>query len=269
MTTTIPTQIKRLTRRAVGNARYSGLVKSYFNNSARFHPRYRASLRRLSTYKNIHLGERCFIIGNGPSIKITDLSLLRDEYTFGMNRIYLLFDELNFLPSYYVSVNRLVLEQCAQEIAQLTMPKFIKWDTHRFIGEAKDLLFLLLLEKPGFHPDITKGIWEGATVTYVAMQIAYFMGFSRVVLIGVDHSFQTKGKPNETVVSEGYDPNHFSPDYFGSGFRWQLPDLEVSEKAYQMAKNRFESSDREILDATIGGKLQIFPKIDYGQLFSS
>ncbi len=38
---------------------------------------------------NIHHGQRCFIIGNGPSLQRTDLTKLKDEFTFGMNRIYL------------------------------------------------------------------------------------------------------------------------------------------------------------------------------------
>ena len=58
------------------------------------------------------------------------------------------------------------------------------------------------------------------------------MGFEEVILIGVDHNFETKGKAKQTVISGGDDPNHFSPEYFGKGFRWQLPDLDTSEEAY-------------------------------------
>ena len=61
----------------------------------------------------------------------------------------------------------------------------------------------------------------------------------QVILIGVDHSFATKGKPNTTVVSEGDDPNHFSGNYFGKGFRWQLPDLDTSELGYIRAREAY------------------------------
>ncbi len=88
-----------------------------------------------------------------------------------------------------------------------------------------------------------------------------------MVLIGVDHNFVTKGKPNTTVVSEGDDPNHFHPAYFGKGFRWQLPDLETSELAYGLAKQAFEADGRQIVDATVGGKLTVFPKVKYDELF--
>ena len=110
-------------------------------------------------------------------------------------------------------------------------------------------------------------VWEGATVTNVCLQLAYHLGFKEAILIGVDHSFATKGTPNTTVQSQGDDPNHFSAAYFGKGFRWQLPDLETSEVAYRMARKAYEADGRKVLDATIGGKLDIFEKVDYESLF--
>jgi hypothetical protein len=234
----------------------------------RFHPKAVISRRRLRAYKDMHKGQRCFIIGNGPSLKRTDLSLLKNEVTFGLNRIYLLFNEIGFATTYHVTVNKLVLEQTTEEISNLSIPSFISWDSHNLVEFRHNLMFLQsVLSGPRFFADITEGIWEGATVTYVAMQIAYHMGFEKVILVGVDHNFATKGQPHTTVVSSGDDPNHFSPDYFGKGFRWQLPDLETSELAYRIADYQFRSSEREIVDATIGGKLEIFPKVDYGSLF--
>jgi hypothetical protein len=93
------------------------------------------------------------------------------------------------------------------------------------------------------------------------------MGFGQTILIGVDHNFSTQGKPNTTIISQGDDPDHFSGNYFGKGFRWQLPDLDTSEQAYAMAQAAYADAGRQILDATIGGKLTVFPKVDYGTLF--
>jgi hypothetical protein len=69
------------------------------------------------------------------------------------------------------------------------------------------------------------------------------------------------------VTSEGDDPNHFSGKYFGKGFRWQLPDLEGSERAYRMARAAFEADGRKVVDATVGGKLTVFEKVDFNNLF--
>ncbi|HNO30912.1 MAG TPA: hypothetical protein PKI78_03930, partial [Anaerolineales bacterium] len=104
-------------------------------------------------------------------------------------------------------------------------------------------------------------------VTTFALQIAFHMGFEKVILIGVDHNFTSKGDANKTVTSEGDDPNHFMPNYFGKGVKWQLPDLDTSEVGYIMAREAYRRAGREVIDATVGGKLTIFPKVDYNSLF--
>jgi len=236
--------------------------------SAYLHPWRRESISRLSAYKNSHQGERCIIIGNGPSLKKMDLSLLKNEFTFGMNRIYLIFPDLGFPTTYYISINNLVIEQCAKDIRELPIPKFLSWRSKKWIKPTEDTIFLhTTYTGQKFAKDIRKRIWEGATVTYVALQLAYYMGFQQVILIGVDHSFASKGKPNTTIVSKGDDPDHFNSKYFGKGFRWQLPDLDTSELAYRMAKKTFEENGRKVLDATIGGKLEVFPRINFYSLF--
>jgi hypothetical protein len=237
---------------------------------AYFHPWRRESIARLQSYRGKHSGQRCFIIGNGPSLKQTDLTKLRNEFTFGMNRFYLAFPELGFETTYYVSMNDLVIEQCADDFRKLPMPKFFSWRGARWITPDDRTQFIYTsYTGPGFSKDITGRVWESATVTYVALQLAYYMGFSTVVLIGVDHNFVTQGAPNQTVVSQGDDPNHFNTAYFGKGFRWQLPDLETSEVGYRMARDAFAADGRQVLDATVGGKLQVFPKVDYTSLFGS
>lgn len=236
---------------------------------AYLHPWRRESRSRLRELHDIHKGQRGFIIGNGPSLKQTDLSKLRNEITFGMNRIYLMFPELGFTTTYFASINDLVIEQCAEEIAALPIPKFISWHSNRhFQRFPADMHFLYTTYTgPQFAYDITRRIWEGATVTNVALQLAFWMGFEQVILIGVDHNFTSKGEANKTVVSDGADPNHFDPRYFGKGFRWQLPDLETSEVGYRLAKDAYERAGRQVLDATVGGKLTIFPKVDFNSLF--
>jgi tetratricopeptide (TPR) repeat protein len=198
-----------------------------------------------------------------------DLSFLGNEMTFGMNRIYLMFDKWNFRPTYYVSVNPLVLEQSAAEILKIKAAKFLSHKGIAFFPHPPDdLMFIRSIPKWVFSTDPRNGLCEGWTVTYFTMQLAYYMGFEEVVLIGVDHHFTTQGDPNKEVVSEGDDPNHFHPGYFGKGVRWHLPDLERSEKSYRMAKQAFEAEGRRILDATVDGRLTVFPKVDYRRHFA-
>ncbi len=260
--------------------------------AAYLHPWRRESIARLAALKDRYCGQRCFVIGNGPSLRRTDVSKLRGEYTFGMNRVYLAFEEWGFRTTFLVSVNDLVIEQCLDDFLALDIPRFFSWRARRFFPSSlphtrtpgtgtpdtetpatetppsRSPIFLYTTyDAPTFARDARFRLWEGATVTYVCLQLAFHMGFEQVVLIGVDHSFTTKGEANKTVVSGGDDPDHFDPRYFGKGFRWQLPDLETSEMAYRMARRAYERAGREILDATIGGKLTVFPKVDYDSLF--
>ncbi len=249
--------------------------------AATFHPLRRESIAKLAALKDIHKGERCFIIGNGPSLKNTDISKLRGEYTFGMNRVYLAFEAWGFPTSYLVSVNSLVIEQCAAELLAVPVMKFLSWRSRGSVRSNQYAVISSLptdysslitylhtsYTGPTFVTDARARLWEGATVTYVCLQLAFHMGFDTAILIGVDHSFATQGKPNTTITSQGDDPNHFSADYFGRGFRWQLPDLDTSEVGYWMAKRAYESAGRKVLDATVGGKLQVFEKVGYEGLF--
>lgn len=228
-----------------------------------------ASKRELSRLRDGHRGERCFILGNGPSLNKTDLSKLRGEVTFGSNRVYLLFPRLGFSTSYYLAVNTLLIGQCQAEIRSLMVPKFVTWRARQWLSGDSGCLFLDSDYTPpaSFSRDVSGRVFEGSTVTYVALQVAFHMGFDEAILIGVDHDFVTRGPANTTVVSTGDDPDHFAPGYFGKGFQWQLPDLKASEAAYRMARDAYEAAGRRVVDATIEGKLLIFPKVDYRDLF--
>ena len=265
-----PTPLWNLARDTVITARHIPDLPSAY-----FHPWRKKSMNSLAELKDKYRGERCFIIGNGPSLRKTDVSKLKDEYTFGMNRIYLAFEEWGFQTTFLASVNDLVIEQCVDDFLALDMPRFFSWRSRKYFQPTKlkpatlNLPTFLYTTYDGmkFAQDVSHRVWEGATVTNICLQLAYHMGFETAILIGVDHSFKSKGEANKTITSDGDDPNHFDPRYFGKGFRWQLPDLDMSEIAYLMARKAYEDDNRQILDATIGGKLTIFEKAEYDSLF--
>jgi hypothetical protein len=233
--------------------------------------RWPESSLRLKQYENKHANQRCFILGNGPSLRQTDLGKLRGEFTFGLNRIYLIFPELGFTTTYLVGVNDLVLEQCASEMQSLPLPKFFTWRSRACFRPDPQITYLDtdFTGDEDFASRLTGRIFEGFTVTYVALQLAFHMGFGEVILVGVDHNFITQGTANQAIISQGDDPNHFTPNYFGKGFKWQLPDLAGSERAYKLAREAYEKAGRRVLDATIGGKLTIFPKVEFSTLFTT
>lgn len=207
-------------------------------------------------YQNIHAGETCLIIGNGPSLKDIPLEFLKKYKSFGTNRIYLMDD---FVPSYYVAINALVIEQSFMQILALPCPKFVR----AMYATTFNAFPLRSVHDRKFHPDIENGIDEGWTVTYCCMQIAFHMGFTTALLVGVDHRYSQDGKPNQKVTATEPDPNHFDPRYFGPGVEWQCADLTNSRLAYIEADKAYKAAGRKIINLTPGTALDVFAKDDW------
>lgn len=220
------------------------------------------SRKRLKAYKDKYTGKKAVIVCNGPSLLKTDLSLLEGIFTFGLNKINLLFDKSNFRPSCIVAVNPFVIEQNSNFYNQTDIPLFLDSCAVKSVCNRFNTTFLHSSSQNKFARDCSISIFQGFTVTFVAMQLAFHMGFASVALIGCDHNFAVKGPANMTVVSGEKDESHFDPNYFAGGVKWQLPDLVMSEMSYYLAKNQFEAYDRNIINCTEGGQLEVFEKSD-------
>jgi len=234
--------------------------------------------RDLQRFRNRHFGERVFILGNGPSLNRCDLTLLKNEFTFGVNNIFLIRDTFNFHPTYYVVEDTFVAEDRSEQIKKYTGPiKFFGNYLRYCLQDGPDTVWLNVRvnygsypEFPHFSQNAARMVWVGGTVSYICLQLAYYMGFSKIYLIGFDHSYSipSDAKVSGTEIeSVSNDPNHFNPDYFGKGYRWHDPMVDRMEKAYRKAKRHFEADGRTIFNATVGGKLEVFERVSYSSLF--
>ncbi len=210
------------------------------------------------------------LVANGPSLNKMELGFLKREYVIGLNKIYMGFNKFGFYPRYYIAVNAKVIAQSTQEIRKMNCVKFISNYGAADTVPEDGLTYHINTVNPyaRFCKDISQGVHEGWTVTYAALQIAYFLGFKEVILIGLDHRFHYAGKPNEAKIMEGSDPNHFCGNYFGHGQQWDNPDLTNSEASYRIARDEYKKDGRRIIDATVDGACTIFEKADYHKLFN-
>ncbi len=239
----------------------------------------RKPLPELATFRDLHKGQRCFILGGGPSLKEIDPTPLADEVTFGMNAIFLIYDWLGFEPTYYCVEDFLVYEDRFQDIKNHVRDSTcffpLQFECHGF-NRPNHHYYRALYEFdevgdwPDFSKDPARLLWIGGTVSYICMQLAHYMGFEEVVLLGMDHSY---ARPHDVIArgndwtSQSDDPNHFHPDYFGAGYSWHDPRTDRMEKAYAKAREVFEADGRRIVNATVGGKLEAFERVDYRSLF--
>ncbi|WP_421827542.1 6-hydroxymethylpterin diphosphokinase MptE-like protein [Larkinella sp.] len=225
-------------------------------------PRSWSSRNKLLKWKDKYKGEKAVILCNGPSLNKVDFSLLKNTFTFGLNKINLLFDRSDFRPSFIAAVNLLVIEQNKDFYNSTDIPLFLRSEGKEFVKNRENVAFLHTSNQQKFSKDISISLWEGGTVTFVAMQLAYHMGFSEVALVGCDHYFNAKGAPGRLAVSNGDDDSHFDKRYFSNGMKWQLPEIYTSEYSYNLAKLAYNADNRAIYNATDGGALEIFERIE-------
>ena len=233
--------------------------------------------KNLSTLKGIHTGERCFIIGNGPSLKAEDLDRLCDEKTFAFNRIYKIFDKTQWRPTFYCSQDERMLKNSLEEIREkidtpyLFAPINLKW-FEGIDNLSTDFFFSMhspadYCEKPEFSCDIAHQIEWSNTVAYTAIQIAVYMGFKEIYLLGVDHNFSVYQNSKGEIVKDPTAKDYFSEDYNKDKGQLYLPMLDLSTLAFESAREFADAHGIKIYNATRGGKLEVFPRVDFDKLF--
>ncbi|AOS44550.1 hypothetical protein Verru16b_01613 [Lacunisphaera limnophila] len=218
------------------------------------------SRSRLRALKNTQSGRKAVIVCNGPSLLKSDLSLLAGVYTFGLNKINLLFEQSDFRPSCVVSVNPHVITQNAAFYAGTELPLFLDSQARYLIPARPNVTFVHSSLEARVVADVSVSLNQGYTVTCVAMQLALHLGFDSVALIGCDHNFATKGPANAEVRADGADRSHFDPRYFSGGQKWNLPDLAASEYYYSQAATLYGRLGRKLWNCTEGGALELLPR---------
>ncbi len=221
----------------------------------------RGSRRMMLLEKDKYYGKKAVILCNGPSLNLVDFNQLCGVFCIGLNKVNLLFERTLFRPDIIVAVNRLVIEQNQSFFNSTSIPLYISSVGKDVIQYRENIRFLHVVRSRKFARDTSGSVAEGATVTYVALQLAFHLGFTEVALVGCDHNFAVKGSPNKTVTSQEQDKSHFDPNYFGPGIKWQLPDLEESEASYRLALLNYAAFGRRVVNATEGGKLEVYPRI--------
>lgn len=239
--------------------------------------------KNIKKYHNKHLGERCFIIGNGPSLNKEDLDFIKDEVSFASNKIYKIFSETTWRPKYYCIQDGPLLSNMSEEIMSplnSSEKTFIRMSLQSKVSKklkkTKKILYVPVVEpyykenKVNFSYKVNNFIYDGWTVTYMAMQIAVYMGFKKIYLLGVDHSFPFEKKIDGSIVEvNGVDKAHFYETnekdnkikLHRSNFK------EIVDLAYNEAERvSSESKKFKIYNSTKGGKLEIFERINLKEI---
>lgn len=211
-------------------------------------------MESLTDLKDIHKGERCFIIGTGPSLNKTNLSLLKDEICFGVGGLYRGYDKFNIKCQYYAVSDTVAWRHYGEDILNLLRDTvlFISSEIADDFGQPNRKKFFVINDIGSmwitncFSKDIEIGAFNGDNIIIdICLQACFYMGFKEVYLVGCDCDYDGKHHFDEVKIATGSGPH---------GIWWKV------FTSYEVCKRAYESDGREIINATVGGKLKIFKR---------
>ena len=237
-------------------------------------------LARNETFRDRHRGQRCFVIGNGPSLKHQDLSRLSDEVTFGVNAFYqhpLARDRR--LPTYYflsdpsyfdgsIDLEEFSHLQKAIGPTPIFLPHYAKdFITSTRALPAEQLYYLAtcggLEDRWRARPDLTRTIPGAQTVVQLAILAAMYMGCSPIYLLGLDHDWLAHGGQHLNFYSEGSPDEQPEGNLPGWTYRTMMEAMLTMWDIYEMLLRIANAEGIEIINATHGGFLDIFKRQSY------
>ncbi len=260
------------------------LIELYDNIAWRFGlgEEIKQSKAKLEGLKDKFKGHRCFIVGNGPSLNSMNLNLMKNDYVFVSNSFYLKFEEIEFKPAFFTVEDHLVAEDNKFEIEAIRgVTKFYPIDLRQTLKFDVDTIYVNFprayvnpksVSFPFFSTYALDKVFWGGTVLYMSIQLAAFMGFDEIILIGVDLTYSIPDdvmQKGSVLTSCSDDVNHFDKRYFGTGKRWHLPETDRMQKAFSTAYLNLKKNKVRLVNATLGGNLKDIPRVDFLELFDT
>jgi len=225
--------------------------------------------RDIRALQGTYSGRPLLIVGNGPSLNQTPLDEFSSIPAFGMNKIDLIYPKVSWRPNLVFCNNNLVAKQNWRRWLQEGVPVLLSWKCRWFVPFWKWHKFCFYLNDANtdFSDDPSVRVGSAGTVSYAVLQFAVFVRANPIIIVGIDHNFTgvKQSDAHNIEKREGDDENHFDPNYFAHGQLWGIPNLDLSEVGFANIRDSAEARGVKVLDATVGGKLDIFEKISVDQ----
>lgn len=234
------------------------------------YPKYRNTYK-LRFYHNKYKGQVCFVIGNGPSLRISDLEKIQSKgyKTFCSNRIYKAFSKTTWRPDFYFLSDKNLIDNMEENLKEI--PAKRRFFPYRIKDVAAKGMLYNELEfdwntQSKFSKDAGKGVYPPGTITVEMMQFAYYMGFSEIYLLGVDFSYEAKQLVTKNSYAYNGENNYFIEGYMKPGEISVLPNVVANLNGFNAARRVIEADGRIVKNATRGGKLEAFERVDVDEL---
>lgn len=232
------------------------------------------NFKKLASYRNRHKGERCFLIGTGPSLKAEDLEKIKNEYSIGCNMLYKLYDQTAWRPTYYCMTDRVYAKHQSPEMVKyVDVPIFTPRSTYkRMAGKSEHMIYVNDIydyETYKIRGKMLSYCWLKASVMLFMMELAVYMGFSEIYLLGVDctNTYTANGhftkdymkedtkKAEDQRMKRDLKKKQLTPEEMG------LHNYRRSIEAYGVVNEFAKAHHVHIYNATRGGDLEVFPRV--------
>lgn len=224
--------------------------------------------------KNLYSGQRGFVVCNGPSLLMKDLDSLRSEISIASNKIFLAYPHTDWRPTFHTIADALLIRKVKESLWESVSETHTPESSHHRMAKVKTHSWKDLgrcSAEPAraltFSNNMAKGAYAGGTVTFVNLQLAAHLGLNPIYLIGADHLYLGEGDvtPNYPV-KVGDQQNHFVAGYRSKGEFVNPADTELMDQAYLNVRYFSDQSGVKIYNASRGGQLNVFDRVDLGRV---
>lgn len=231
--------------------------------------------KAIAALKGIHNGESCFIIGNGPSLRAEDLTILKNNnvITFGANRIYNMFGKTDWRPTYYACEDEFICAEIKDKIEEFPIkykfvPIQLNWYKNIKLNSVTYYNSKVPTSDEKASDDMAEFSVLNGTVTGFFIQMAVYMGFKNIYLIGVDHNFSRMTDKNGNLIVDNNVKDHFGNQKNADENTKGIYNIDYATQTYIDLKRFCDKKGVKVFNATRGGKLEVYPRVDFDSLFN-
>jgi hypothetical protein len=248
-------------------------------------PRNRSILKKNEVFRDKHKGQRCFVIGNGPSLKTQDLLPLAGEITLAMSAFWKHPIVAEWQPTYYCFADPLFFDgsEPMREFFQSLRARIhsstflVPFSAAKVIRE-QDLLPLGQTYYVAFHGalsgrrlknvDFAKSVPGVQSTAQLGIMAAMYMGCSPMYLLGLDHDWLAhRGMDKhfyEGKTVEDHPQAHGDMSRFA--YKAQLLSTIRLWNRYEALLSLSVQKGIDIVNATDGGFLDVFQRANYEEV---
>lgn len=243
-------------------------------------------LMKNKKFENIHAGERLFILCCGASIRSMDLTVLENEITMAVHSFYLHKDIKRIKPTYYCNAK---WEQSLKDLEEpycKELKQYVGNAQYFFSVDEKELIEKIDVfeqEELNYYQygpsnllyeeiDLCQKIMPIQSVPILCLQLALYMGFKEIYLLGTEHDtlvalqYDHFYNKEESIISRSCEETD-ETGKLNDTYSHQVQCTYNLWEQYKVLKKIAEKKGVKIYNATIGGQLDIFDRVDFKTLF--